>query len=1169
MIQGPFCKTDYIHQFRFFVLLFHDLIAGKGMFAVLGILLVAIPLVQASSWESVERSQRVAELIPGALIAHPSQEDLYRTWTEGVVAKWAQNLGSSYDPVQDYQRFREQAPRDEDIASSFPRHISPWARLVEGKATREEQNSMMRSRCPLTGAPMHIHWSAANPSQLRLSTGHILYADSEQYPEDSPFKPDRVMRFPHLDKYVEIPAVQVRDPKGRVWEVYPTTVVDHQRWQYVERQVRGWYDLYLETGNPFYVHKTALMLDMVAEVYWGLPPVYMNEVASNPEGTPLTRRDWEELETPRFFEQSRIGIWNRAKPTMNRGWISIKGSSWNSELSWVEPFARMRHHPAFREYSKNKYGNPEALNEKVLTMLIGDLAHLFKAGVGHVGQSIIQNYQNADYLDYYLLAVLAEDKVLLDFAGPAQEVTLYNHHHHDGMSAEGAPNYMAHMRFFYDNSQSPDGWLSLDPEFSRRNPFLAVAAQARHDLRTLRNLPFEFGDQHVYAWPPSVRRPGLLEDAEQIDTNAGVGSRFWPGYGLGVVRAGDMKDRMESLLTFTRVTTHDKSDVLGRDLWVNGIPVIRRGGYASAGQARPYPGQDPRFELLRQYDYPYPIRGIRDTGPYWYRSFAASPLMQNSIVIEGTGGTYYSPGKGLSEAAWIWEGLSHEGGRPLFQVLEVENRDTFERHGIEVSDLRRTLLTLESPGGRACMLDITVVNGGEQHLLFNTVWGTAADHESFIANFANLAEWHDQVYPGYFAEAPALNQWWNGGRIPRAYYSEIRDVAAWESLDQWEISFETDYGVWAPREQDGRYVRPIGEEQGVVTTWIRGLFPQGGAYRLIRGAGPWIAMVNQTLPDGEPYTGNVAFDGALNFVVLEHASGEKESPAIFIQLLEGAAGRVDSEIAEYRLLSTSVQDEESVAVEIRWVNGEYDWIIYQNNPQPLIVENSLHTDARYAWIRSNQSGLVSGRLVGGTYLRLKEQEWEQESALFSGEIIDVIGDVSGVREESALIVRSHFPVENPQSLVGQWIAVDHSNPLRGKVREQYRIEVVGLLEDGDLKLTLEGHPPFVKGWHNVSKLYSEEKNVLRSNRPFKLGSNTIWRDGDWAWFPAKNKRYRIERVEGGTGAGGFLRLWMDPDTDLHADGIEEGDWLLIHAIEPGNHVSVIQALEIETSAYEE
>lgn len=1123
---------------------------------------------EVSYWDSPQRSEKVSTLIPGRTILHPNRDRLYRDWTAKVVEKWATSQDGEYDPVQDYLRFRNQAPSDDEITTSFPQHISPYARLVEGRATKQERNAMMLRRCPVTGEPLQIDWSPANPRRVKLSTGFTLYSEVDRYPEGSPFKPDRAIRFPHLDKDVEVPAVHIRDPEGRVWEVYPTTVVDYHRWLYTERQVFNWYQKYMETGNPLYVHKTAVMLDQVAEVYWGLPPAYLNDVATNREGTPLTRKDWENLESPRYFRQSDIGIWQRFRPSFgNRGWISIKGSNWNAEYSWVEPFARMRHHPAFKQVSKERYGDENALDQKVSTRLINEVAHLFKVGVGHVLFSLIQNYQNADYTDLYLLGILAEDEVLLNFAGPAQEVELYNHHYHDGMAGEGAPNYMAHMRFFYRNSENPEGWLSFDPGFLERNPFFETAKTAYPSLRTMRNLPLEFGDQHIQVWPPAVRRTAILQDKEQLKEKAHLESRFWPGYGLGLLRAGDGDNRMESLLTFTRASLHGKSDVLGRDLWVNGIPVIRRGGYASGGFARPYPGQDNRFEMLKKLDYPYPIRGIRGKDPYWYRNFAASPLMQNSLVIDGMGSNYYREGEGLSEVVWIWDGFAEEGSRPAFQVLEVENKETFETHGIEVQDLRRTLLTVESPGGRVCMLDITLVEGGEQKLLFNIIWGEPTLVDRPVNRFQDLATWLKSVNTERFAESSVAPSSWYGGKIPLQYFEEVTDLSVRESTNRWQTSFITDYGAWGPRELDGSYQRPIAEDEGVVSTWIRGLFPEGSGYRLLEGKGPWIARVNQTLEDGKPYDGNVAFDGALSFVILEHQ--KQNEPSVFIQLLEGAKGRVNSEIRDYRLLQTSSSQDNTVAVEILWVDGSVDWIVYQKIPGPVVVEEKLHTDARYTWIRSKQGEVVKDRLLGGTYLKVEEWQRSQSASLFSGEVVDIIGDITGTREESALIVQPEIPLEDPDVLVGHWVAVDTPNPVRGMGREQYKVEGVEELSGGRLKIVLEGHPPFVKGWHSVSELYPEEKNVLRSNRPFKLGSNTIWRDGDWAWFPEKNKRYRIERVEGGTGAGGFLRLWVDSDTDLHADGIEEGDWLLIHAIEPGNRVAVIQALEIEPSDFEE
>jgi hypothetical protein len=118
----------------------------------------------------------------------------------------------------------------------------------------------------------------------------------------------------------------------------------------------------------------------------------------------------------------------------SRGWLNML-----QEHIWVQPFALVRHHPAFRYYSQKKYGDPSALDRKIRTRLMRELSLMFQSVFV---QRLFHNYQEAIYFDMWLLGVLLQDRVLLDFTAPTMELTMYNHTYQDGLNGEGAPNYM-------------------------------------------------------------------------------------------------------------------------------------------------------------------------------------------------------------------------------------------------------------------------------------------------------------------------------------------------------------------------------------------------------------------------------------------------------------------------------------------------------------------------------------------------------------------------------------------------------------------------------------------------------------------------------------------------------------------------------------------------------
>ncbi len=171
---------------------------------------------------------------------------------------------------------------------------------------------------------------------------------------------------------------------------------------------------------------------------------------------------------PAAFEISHLGAQNRRLPFQGKGSLTRL-----DEHIWVEPFARVRHHPTFKQVSQNLRGDPEALDRKTITKLLREMSLMFQS-VSE--QKLMLDYQRASFTDpgypvkdLWWLGLLLQDKVLMDFPGSVQEVTMYNHTYQDGLNGEGTPNYMDMPGSnLYEYLLDPKGWLeyadSGDPE---------------------------------------------------------------------------------------------------------------------------------------------------------------------------------------------------------------------------------------------------------------------------------------------------------------------------------------------------------------------------------------------------------------------------------------------------------------------------------------------------------------------------------------------------------------------------------------------------------------------------------------------------------------------------------------------------------------------------------
>jgi len=1088
------------------------------------------------SWNAPDRGAKVAALAPGRKLPKLTPDTLFQEWTRAQVERWEKE----HPPLPEeeaYQRYAATSPTDEELTTDFPDHIAPFGLVASGKPNPEDASAVLIRYCPFCQSrALSIQYDSANPYHaVTVCCKTHLYG--RDYPADYPLKPNSVARFHHLDDTVkEVPCTLYRDRDGVVWQLFIGTLFSHRRWLEVgSGLVVTFYKQFRETANPVYAHKIAVILDKVADTYYGLPLCSGNELAKGKDGKPLTRAEWEAVPRPAIFEVSYLGPWNRRTPIGNRGWLNM-----SREHIWVEPFARVRHHPAFRAYSKKRYGDPEALDRKIMQKLMRELALMFKSVFS---QKLITNYQEANYTDLFLLGVLLQDRELIDFAGPNQELTLYNHHYHDGVNGEGAQNYMAMLNsYYYPYLRNPEGWLELYPDFLKDHPFFGPASTELNRLATVRGIHLEFADQHEYAWRPP------LVDPEKVRANEAVPSRNWPGFGVGLLRVGGSGHRMEVSLHYSRATLHTASDALGISCWVDGVPVMRPGGYAAHWSNAPLDAKRPEIQALHQMGYPREIAEAGRGFDGWSWIWTHSALAQNTVTVDekATSG-------GWRDDRGFGEVITYKGGEEpgqigaRFQVMDVRDLYSFERAGVPVSRFRRTLLGVEAPDGRAYVLDCLRLSGGQRHALYQSAWADRAE--------ARL--------PAATKRYPDLTHVWWGGKLPEdtsqtRNYHQVRNVEALAPpAGPWEVTWKTDIAAYAPRDPGGKpFVRPLPDDVGRVRLRLIGVPQPEGAPRLLNAKGPWIAWLRQPLPGGTRVDGYVAFLDAIDFLIEQRVAADPKQPleSRFVHVLEGF--REGEKTAIRSVEALPVQTPGALAVKLELASGYTDTVLFQEEPGTLRLPDGIETDARYALLRRDRAGrIVEAHVVRGTFLRGEGFRY-QGPAEFRGTIVDLIGDLTGTRHESALIVRPEQPWPEGDTLAGRQLLIRLKRANGRENNEAFTVSRVTPLPGGLLRVDLDGYPPFAAGWHQVAFLDEERPNVLKTHRPMVKFGNLPWYEGCKAWFPERGKTYVIKDTEAVGGGFGGCVLELEDSANLAADGIRPGDWYVIYAIEPGLSVSV-------------
>ncbi|MBU0608399.1 MAG: hypothetical protein KKI08_10975, partial [Armatimonadetes bacterium] len=1156
---------------------------------LLVLLLVGTQAVaQGSRWDAADRGAKVAGLIPGRKIPHLTPDNLFLEYTKERQAAWDKD----HPPLPEaevYAKYAAASPTDAELVADFPRHIVPFARVRSGNPGAAKAEAALMTYCPLCGSwglrLSYDGWYHATTACCKRE----LWGREQDMPADYDLRPTEKVEFQHLDdtKYADSCTV-FKDKDGVEWELFIHTRMDYDRWLRQDcdlvRQLMRQFDA---TGDPGAVHKIAIILDKVADTYYGLPLAKENTLATY-EGKPLTRAAWERVPQPGIFETTPLGAWGRRIPCSSPGWLNML-----DEHIWVEPFGRVRHHPAFKAVSQKLYGDPEALDQKIMRKLIGDLVLMFKTAFS---QKLLTNYQEANYVDLWLLGLLAQDATLIDFAGPAQEVAMYNHTYQDGLNGEGAPNYMAMPGgYFYPFLADPKGWLQYYPKFLEDHPFYEAANRELRRLTTVRGLQVEFGDQHEMAFPSLHVDPATVREAER------EGSRNWAGYGVGIMRIGGAGHRQEMCLTYTRASLHNAQDALGLDCWVDGIPVLRRGGYSAYWSNARLQWDRPEFQALRKMDYPKEIAEGGRPPDNWSWNYSHSPLCQGNLTIDEVG-----VGAGWDDNRGYGEVITYKGGEAAgepgsgFQVLDVLDHYSWSRRDKKIGEFRRCVIGVEGPDGRPYAVDLLTCEGEGRQALYQSA-------------FADVAE---EDMPAVKSEAGSLKELYFGDQKiddtpENQSFSHTRAVKVLAAPEKpWSVTWKNDLGLYGPRDpKGGAYQRPWPEDVGKVRLRLIGLPQADGPdsirpvqTELVRAKGPWIGWLRQPLPGGAKADGNVAFVDARDFVIerrvtagpaearpLQTASGVTASGvtasghvnSLFIRIMEGYREGEASVIKSVtRLPATDGGPAEArplqrrvVALKLDFVDGHTDTVIHQSEAGKVKLPDGTETDARYALVRADKAGkVIATEMVRGTYLRAGAFG-VNAAGDFTGEIVDVIGDLTGTRQESALIIRPDRPwvvggpdtgggaagirpLQTARPLHGRQLLVRYESDLRNPGNEGWRIDKVTQLPGGLVRVDVQDHAPFIVSWHQVTVLPEEQGNVIKTWRPMVDHGNNPWYNGLKLWFPERGKLYTIKNVNRVGGGYGGDTVEVVEKVNLAAEGIKIGDWYVIYGVRPGLQVSV-------------
>ena len=258
---------------------------------------------------------------------------------------------------------------------------------------------------------------------------------------------------------------------------------------------------------------------------------------------------------------------------------------------------------------------------------------------------------------------------------------------------------------------------------------------------------------------------------------------------------------------------------------------------------------------------------------------------------------------------------------------------------------------------------------------------------------------------------------------------------------------------------------------------------------------------------------NVGFKDAWDYLIESRTVGQGQEPlrSAYLHIMEGFRDGEQSVIKEVVRLPVSegpLVSDEALALKLTFSGGHTDTVLCQPHSRLLSTPDGLSTDARYALLRRDARGeVMEADLVRGTVLRCGRFS-AQVAGDLKGTLVDIIGDLTGTRTESALLIRPEGTWPTGSGLAGRPISIE----VLTHHLEAYTIEKVTALPEGLLRVDLANHAPFSMGWYQVNALDAKKLNRLYSNRQLWAGINTPWWWGCKAWFPERGQTFTIEHT---------------------------------------------------------
>jgi len=1089
--------------------------------------------------------------------------------------------------------------------------------------------------CPFCGRKCTAHDSALpneydfhKPYQTRRRCcGTVVYEREEDYPPDYAYRPNGVVQVPHFDGAERpYPCWRGKNTHGEPTIFFPRSLVWQDRMDALRDKVCSTLaEAYLYTGDEEYARKTLVILHRFAEIYRDLPlwtrlDVSREEwefkqptiakgrsggLAPSPSDPtrPLTREEYEAWPRPARYARAPWVTGPSAEMGPTRFGM-MAGIYWGGLEDMSLAYLMVKNSRGMAELSTELWDAPDKLDAFIREGLLEELAKECTAYPPLMG-----NYISLTMIGCYYLGLAARSDYLYNLALDFADLTLLTHVYPDIAFEQGSLLYIGMMGGYHNNVKKMMGRqiATRDAEFPfskyARENFWRVFA----NMSTFRYVQSKHGDGEdspfPIGWhpgsgtgqPPPCNRMCGPTPCDPEDERR-CASRFMPGYGFATLTSGAPGARTESLILFNRSWAHNHSVTLSLQLAFEGFMVAPEIGYCAWWRTLDVTPKNPKYDQLMALPYKYklldadaPAPGLDARRDVWSRwdsgvnNLSHCGVLQNHVLVNERAPARVGQGRrGGGRALTLSAPRSAGTVGATLQVVEVEDPESFRIAGVNCELYRRSVLNIERPDGRAYVVDLFRVTGGERHLYQLKLPGAdlaantladpvrAGNGQDYLDTKPGVAESRSRAHGSIEDQADGGFQFLNRLLI-------FRDLP-----EDYRIAWRRDLKRFAPKSPETLAGKPV------FASWIENAPTVVVDMRVVNLPLPpfdsgqhaadeevWFSNAHypcrlEETVDGAPQTGITAFENALT-VYSRFRSGRTSLESRFAHVFEMYPQGQQSVIKQIAPLFPAPKQLESsyvAGLNILFRDGGRDlvasmpdckWRDLAGSGAGLPGEGS-GIAARFALLRlAPDGGFLCGEVVNGKGFVCGDVGVQSAGDL-TGELADIVGDITGTRKESALIIRPHGPWPAGDALVGERIHVAAA-PDEDDV---YTVARVQRIADDRVRVDLEGTPPLAYHWDQVKQVAADDPSSFEiSFDSLHKGLGNRLFINKRILFPTLELELRVADVPYMSN-----RTWLSvkPEVDLARLGVKPGTPFLIYGMAVGNLVRVPSRIAVRKSA---